>query len=227
MGRTLLVNWLRELLIGAISIWTTWVVYENIIKLKKTLLPDLTTATNELWVFVAIFVYFVLNQVDTGTRGAEKRKENFLRKRFSEMMQSYGAIFQKNTPDKLSESLAITILLYESFNRPWLAQKIERLVFPHYAKSLGPMQVKTRAVIDDVDSVRLGVSIVVESYQRQLMEIAKEHDSDKPLSRTTHRWMLISRVAADYNRDDQYVSDIVELHRKVLDLFYFDLISGN
>jgi hypothetical protein len=224
MGRFLLVNWPREVLIFAASSWVSWLIYEGIIKHKKTLLPDLTTATNELWVFIAVFVYAVLNQVDTGTRGAERRKENYLRIRFSEMMQKYGSILQNEVPDKLCESLAMTILLYESFNRPRFAQVVERMVFPAGTQTLGPMQVKTKVPLDDLGSVRLGVGIVSESYKRHTAEISKQHEGKKPLAPNEHRWLLIPKVAADYNRDDRYVHDIADLHEKVLELFYIDLL---
>jgi hypothetical protein len=224
MGRVLLVNWPREAVIFALSSWVSWVIYEGIIKHRKTILPDLTTATNELWVFIVVFVYAVLNKVDIGTRGAERRKENYLRMRFAEMMFKFGSALQKEVPDKLCESLAMTILLYESFNRPRFAQMIERVVLPAGTKTLGPMQVKTKVTLDDLESVRLGVAIVSESYKRHTAEISKQQEGKKPLAANQYHWLLVPKVAADYNRDDQYVSDIAELHDKVLDLFYVELL---
>lgn len=218
MGRALLVNWVREVLIGAACVWVSWLVYESIIQHKKTLLPDFTTATNELWVFVGLFVYTVLNQVDTGTRGSERRKDKYLKKRFSELIERYGKIIGKSLPDELSQSLGMTILLYESFNRPWLAQKLEHLVFPFWGRSLGPMQVTTDKRINDLESVRLGAELIAASYLKRLNEV-KQKQGDA-YDEHWKRWYLVRKVAADYNKDDSYVNDVYELHKTIVSLFY-------
>ncbi|MEA3393595.1 MAG: hypothetical protein U9R55_03075 [Pseudomonadota bacterium] len=218
MGRSLLINWLREVVIGASCIWISWLIYESIIKHKKTLLPDFTTATNELWVFVGLFVYTVLNQVDTGTRGSEMRKNKYLKTRFSELSKQYGKVIDELLPDELSRSLGMTILIYESFNRPWLAQKLERLVFPVWGKSLGPMQVTTAKRIDDIESVRSGAELIATSYRKILEEVQlKQGDAYDAHWR---RWYLVRKVAADYNKDDRYVDDVRDLHDIVVGLFY-------
>ncbi len=224
MGRFLLINWLREIVIGAACVWVTWLIYDAIIKHKKTLLPDFTTATNELWVFVALFVYTVLNKVDTGTRGSEARKNRFLKLRFSELNQKFGDIFEEVLPDNLSRSIGMSILLYESFNRPWLAQRLEHLVFPIWGKSLGPMQVTTSKRLNDYESVRLGVEFVASSYQKRLEE-ARRKQGDA-YDEHWRRWYLIGKVAADYNKDDSYVNDIRELHGVITKLFYPEREEG-
>jgi hypothetical protein len=218
MGRALLVNWVREAVIGASCVWVSWLVYESIIKHKKTLLPDFTTATNELWVFVGLFVYTVLNQIDTGTRGSERRKDKYLKKRFSELIERYGKIIGKSLPDELSQSLGMTILLYESFNRPWLAQKLEHLIFPFWGRSLGPMQVTTAKRINDLESVRLGAELIAASYLKRLNEV-KQKQGDA-YDEHWKRWYLVRKVAADYNKDDSYVNDVYELHKTIVSLFY-------
>ncbi|QKO20795.1 hypothetical protein [Rhodoferax sp. BAB1] len=226
MGRFLLINWFREAVIGGVCISGSWVLYDAVIRHKETLLPDLTTATNELWVIVGVFVYAVLNKVDTGTTGAAARKQRFLKKRFFDLKEKYATTIKESFPDDLSQLLGMTILLYESFNRPWLAQKLEHMVFPYWGRSLGPMQVTTKKRINDMESVRLGFERVVSSYRNWL----EETKQSKPDLYEDNYWLrghLARKVAADYNKDDRYAADIDELSRIITKLFYPELLKND
>lgn len=226
MGRSLLVNWFREFVVGGACIWISWIIYDSIIKHRQTLLPDFTTATNELWVIVGVFVYAVLNRIDTGTAGAETRKKRFLKKRFFDLQAKFAATIKESFPDELSQMLGMTVLLYESFNRPWLAQRIEHMVFPRWGRSLGPMQVTTERRISDAESVQLGFQRVVASYRKWIEETRK---SSPDLFESSYwlRGHLARKVAADYNKDDRYVADIDELSRVVTKLFYPELLKSD
>lgn len=224
MGRFLLINWGREVVIASLCIGGTWVIYEAVIKHKIALVPDFKTAANELWVVIAFFVYAILNKIDTGTKGSEIRKQRYIKQRFRVLRERYSSVVENTFADDLSQAIGMTVLLYETFNRPWLAQRIEHVVFPLWGKSLGPMQVTTSHRVDDAESVRLGFERVMESY-RKWHELAPHSHPD--LSQDKY-WLighLARRVAADYNKDEQYVTDIDELNRIVVSLFYPQLLK--
>lgn len=218
MGRALLMNWVREVALGSACVWVTWLIYENFIKFRKTLLPDFTTATNELWVFIAVFIYVVLNKIDTGVAGSEKRKKRYVRHQYERLNRQFGKIFDERLKDELAHSIGMSVLLYESFNRPAFAQCLERLVFPYGSKTLGPMQVATQIRLSDQKSVEAGADFIAESYAKRLEEVSKK--VGEAYDESWRRYKLVSAVAADYNRDDDYVAGVRDLHQLVVQNFY-------
>lgn len=221
-GRALLLNWAKEVIHGAVCVGLSWLAYDHFIRFKKTLLPDFATATNELWVFIAVFLYLIFNQIDTGTSGAKRRKHRYLSSQVKSFISLYGHILTAELPDKLSQSVAMSILIYESFNRPPIVQRLEKLVFPRFSKSLGPMQVKTSSRMSDDESVRAGFQKVAKSYARWKTKwdqrVVEEHES-----LWTMHYSVVRSVAADYNKDDSYVKDVRELHGLLLENFYPEL----
>jgi len=218
LGRALLLNWPKEIVLNGLSIWLTWLAYDLFIRHKKTLLPDFSTATNEMWVFIAFFLYLVFNKIDTGTRASERRKSLYIKVQEEKLRRLYGSILNSELPDQFSHSIAMSILIYESFNRPRAVQSVERFLFPKFSKTLGPMQVTTSVFISDAESVRLGCKKVAASYLTWKARVVNE--ADKDLSEWSLRYKIVRGVAAEYNRDDSYVDGVFELQGIVMSRFY-------
>ncbi len=222
MGRSLLINWWRETFIGATVITFNWMAYDKLISQKKTLLPDFSTATNELWVFVAVFVYAVINQVEFSNSGSSRRKNRYIDSQYQMLRKRYQTILDANVKDDFARSIALSILIYENFNRPTLVRRLERLVFPRFSRTLGPMQVSTSELITDTESVTRGCKIVADSVAKR----QKRHARGVPLSweEKAKAQDVVRAVAADYNRDSHYVDGVSELH-EVIVVKYFPQIK--
>lgn len=102
------------------------------------------------------------------------------------------------------ELVAYAILIYETFNRPRFAQFIERLVFPWASHSLGPMQVQTDHRLTDLESVALGVNMLKEYFRQTNEELTGRRES---------RYMIIRQTLAKYNRDEDYIGEIIRVIR--------------
>lgn len=224
LNRALLLNWGREALIWATSLGVVVPLYEHVISVRQYLLPDAQSITNELWVIVVLFIYSTLNSIQLKPEASAKRKDRYLRSSYQTLRSKYHDIVSDVAPDRFSESIIYTIMVYESFNRPRAAQLVEHLLFPWYSKTLGPMQVKTDKRLSAEESVRLGASRVADSYKeaRRYVEQYPNYEATGELPDEQALW----QVAADYNRDDEYVRDIRELNSMVLERFYSDLHRG-
>lgn len=225
--RVLLVNWAREfsLLVGSVGL--TWLLYDQVIQFKKNLLPDVTHINNNLWMLIVLFLYSVLNNLRFDQDATKRRKNRYLYGAYSDNTRLYGETVTSLSPDRLAESIILSILIYETFNRPPVARLVERLVFPWWSKSLGPMQVVTNRRISDIESVKLGCRKVIEDYARVVADArnrAKEKSkSFDPEGNHYHQMFVVSKVAAAYNKDDSYVSEIRELHELITREFYREL----
>lgn len=222
--RTSLLNWKREIFFWVASIGLGWLLYDQVIRSKKALLPDVAHINNYLWTLIALFVYTALNSMRFDSTATKRRKSRYLYIAYSDNKLLYDEIIRGIAQDRLAESIIYSILIYESFNRPSVPRVLERLFHPWLGKTLGPMQVKADRRISDSESVTLGAQIVADLYDKALEE-GRKIAADKgvifdPNKTGNHREFIISRVAAKYNKDDSYVSEVRELHGIIVREFY-------
>ena len=100
------------------------------------------------------------------------------------------------------ELVAYAILIYETFNRPWLARQVERAVFPWGSHTIGPMQVSTTTRLSDRESVIIGTQQLRRSFEMTQEEL---------LGKRASRYTVIRMAIAKYNRDDNYIGEIFQV----------------
>jgi len=219
-----LVNWVREFFLWVFSIGLSFLIYEGLIKNKLNLLPELSDLKNQFWILLIMFIYSAFNQLDFSQQATVRRKQNYLNIVYLENKQKYGAIVSTYSIDVLLESFIYSVLLYENFNRPRFVRVIEKITFPWFSKSLGPMQVQTNMMITDADSVRTGAERIMKSYLNAL-DSAKEKAREKeiefdPFKDNSHRQYVLYKISSAYNKDDEYLNGIMEMHSEVIEQLY-------
>jgi hypothetical protein len=133
---------------------------------------------------------------------ASGEKNKYMRSRFDELKKQYGSLVDGQFPERYMELVAYAILIYETFNRPRLARIIERAVFPWGSHTLGPMQVYTTTWLSDFDGVAVGTQRLRESFTKTNEEL---------IGKSVLRYMIIRAALAKYNRDERYISEILEV----------------
>jgi hypothetical protein len=86
------------------------------------------------------------------------------------------------------------------------------------------MQVQTNMMIADADSVRTGAERIMKSYLNAL-ESAKEKAREKeiefdPFKDSSHRQYVLYKISSAYNKDDEYLNGIMEMHSEVIEQLY-------
>lgn len=227
-GRYLLLNFRREVLIWLVSIGSGWILSENVIQHKEYLFPKYSDIANNLWVLVALFLYSTLNNLSFDEQRGKRRKNQYLYSAYGDCKHQYRNVISEITQDRLVESIIYSILVYEDFNRPSAARIFEHLLFPWKSKTLGPMQIDTERRISDIESVRLGAQRVITGYQDALKtgaEKAKAKGKEfDPTTNQSHRLYVILRVAAAYNKDDTYATEIENVHAILSKEFYKEFV---
>jgi len=154
LSRALLLNWLSlsvQIVAGSSA---AYLAYRHLVLPRHTLFPDLDKVGNQLWVVIALFLYAIFNSVRTSGEASARRKNRYLRSRFKTLRAQYEGLIKDQFPSKYMELVAYTILIHETFNRPWIAQAAERAVFPWGSRTIGPMQVYSDTRLSD-DSLGL------------------------------------------------------------------------
>lgn len=218
-----LINWMKEAFIWLTSTGLTWLIYKYFIENKANLLPEPEELKNQFWIIIILFIYSLLNRIDLDNTKTKLRKLNYLNRNYLFFKSKFGILISSNSPDVLCESLIYAVLLCENFNRPKVIRAIEHLAFPKFAKTLGPMQVNTVKRLNDLDCVEQGSKIISRSYI-EAIEYAKQKlkaDEDfNPYVNRNHMKYLQYRIAANYNKDNEYVEAITEMHDQLLENVY-------
>lgn len=202
VNKQLLVNWIQFFFQSSVGLAAAYFAYKYLIIPNISLLPDLKTAGNELWLGIFGFIYAVANKVTvSGAKGA-RRRNKFIEKSYNQVKILYGSrISNANIDDEL-QLIIYSILIYENYCRPPFIRFLERLCFWKHNRTTGIMQVASSKSLTDEESVELGLKKLSASW--------KTFSSEKVEERTRN-------TIADYNKDDDYifrVMDVMEIIAK-------------
>jgi hypothetical protein len=202
LGRAPILNWLSTLTQASVGIASAYLAYVHLILPRHPLFPGVESIGNQLWIIIALFLYAVFNHIQVSSKRTARKKNKYLLMRFEGLNQQYGQLINGQFAERYVELVAYVILIYETFNRPRVAQLIERMIFPWGSHTLGPMQVSTTRRISDWESVVLGTQ-----YLRAAFETTKTELAGKNVS----RYDVIRAALAKYNRDEHYIREIFSL----------------
>tara|TARA_R110000868_G_scaffold163179_1_gene395319 strand:+ start:3723 stop:4247 length:525 start_codon:yes stop_codon:yes gene_type:complete len=130
---------------------------------------------------------------------------------------------------QISSFLETDEVLHENFNRPKLFRLMEYIgsLFKKEG-TYGIMQVKSSQVLNDRESVKLGMNIMSESFKKYKLEfeIELEHKGNEEEEESyyngaeylDHKFQ--SKLIRDYNHCDEYSYEIIELADYLNEKFY-------
>lgn len=216
-NRTLLLNWLRQGLywVGILSL--SYLAYEKVISVRENIFPDFSTFANELWIIVVIFLFQTMNKLRFSAARTSRRKAGYLKQRMQRFTSLYGSHIETRVPNAKLRSLVYSIIIYEDFNRPSVVRWIENLVFRIRRKpmSLGVMQVMTKEIITDEQSVDLGVSKILTACKKAIERLESEiripRGEESYYTARLLEYSIERDIIKDYNPDDTYISEVSEL----------------
>lgn len=228
MGRRLLSRWGIQFLFAAITLAIAVGAYNEIIAHPTRLLPNFDNLTNELWLVVIAFLYQLANASHTATEGNAAQKERYLRSRYEALNRQYGAEIVATVGDRTLEPFVYAVLIYETFNRPWLARMLERWLPGNRRRSYGPMQVIAPSAIDDVTSVREGSAQLVAEYRSARTAAQQAYQSSYGSAYNDGYWdphlhqSAIRQSASKHNIRSDYPDEVIAIHNFLVDSFYPD-----
>ena len=194
-------------------------LYDRILQDPDTLMPGLDTVVAEIWIAVALFLYAVLNGVEVGAKGADRRSVSYIDQAYARYRDLYGATVAEalapdgGRPDPFAESVVYAVMIYEGFNRPPRVQALERWMqraLPGRPRTVGPMQVRSAVPMTDAASVRAGTERIRDVIVRE------RGGSDRILP----LYDVADAVYRAYNPDDRYAEDVSNVHRTLVQRHY-------
>lgn len=201
LGRGGLLSWPTLFVQAPVSIGAAYLAYLYFVVPRAPLFPKPNEAGTQLWTIIALFLYATFNNARYSAGASERRKVAYIKREYSKCVAKYGALVSEllKGPEELS-AIAYAIMIHENFNRPPALRSLERAIGPVFVKTFGIMQVQSSEVIDDAESVRLGLQKIQAAY-----ELASKN------ARIDGWWGWGPSVIADFNRDDQYVQEVTHI----------------
>jgi hypothetical protein len=192
-----LVSWPRFLFHSAAGLAAAWVAYQALVLPNRSLLPNLDTAGNELWLAIFAFLYAAANKVTTSGGPGHRGRNAFIKTNYENLERQYGDIISKRISDTNLQLIAYAILIYEDYCRPRPIRFLERLLFWKKNRTTGIMQFACSEPLTDLRSVQLGVD---------KLSSAGEAHADKG-----NFWCRSRATIRDYNMDENYINRVFEV----------------
>lgn len=196
-NRHRLISWPRYIGHSFFGIAFAALAYKYLILPNLSLIPDLETAGNELWLALLAFLYAVVNKITLSSGPGARRRNNFVNSHYVAARARFGEQIDSKVSDELLKLIAYSVLVYEDYCRPPAIRTLERLAIWRKRRTTGIMQVASDESLTDVESVSRGLDILLTSWEK--------HSSEE------HAWSRVRLSISDYNRDDDYIERVQEV----------------
>lgn len=197
LNRHRLISWPRYFVHAAAGIAIAVLAYEYLILPNRSLMPDLETAGNELWLALLAFLYAVANKITLSSGPGARRRNTFVYSHYMAARARFGKQIDAKVSDELLKLIAYSILVYEDYCRPPSIRTLERLAIWKKRRTTGIMQVAAEDALTDIESVNRGLDILLASWHRYSSE--------------EYLWKRIRLSISDYNMDDDYIQRVQEV----------------
>ena len=191
-----LVSWPRFAFHSGVGLAAAWLVYQSLILPNRSLLPDLDTAGNELWLAIFAFLYAAANRVTASGGPGDRRRNAFIQRSYEKAELLYGSLIKARVSDDKLRLITYAILIYEDYCRPPFIRTLERLFFWKPKRTTGIMQVSSSTALTDQESVELGIKKLSGAWHLH----AEESLFERALS-----------TISDYNKDSNYSSRVLDV----------------
>jgi hypothetical protein len=214
-GRVGLINWKSFISQGIIAVWVSWFLYDKLILTKQYIVPDAETLANNLWLIIILFLYSVLNRIQTSSEGTRRRKLRYITKQYSTFRSEYGDLISHVAGNEHIQCLAYAIMIYENFGRPRILRSIEMLI-PLKALTRGIMQVRSTDRITDKQSVAIALEKLNQDFSDSLTKFRAENQLwiervDESIAEKTIVSMAVRETIILYNKDQDYILEVQQL----------------
>lgn len=237
MGRLHILDWKLQFFYAVTICVVAYAAYINLILPKKPLIPDFNTISNELWILIGLFVYNVVNKIELSKEKQQKRishyvmiKYKYFNSLYEHLIDNYWQtalqdIYQqlelKHEETKLLETsielfkfITYSIMIFEDFNRPKNARRIENFIAKHSSKikTIGVMQVQSKLLITDIESIYLGMRRIAQSSITYLNNNTYYYSSS-----------LLEIILHDYNNGENYYNSV----ESILEILFNEINNEN
>lgn len=198
LNRHRLISWARYFFHSLVGVGASLLAYHYFILPNRSLIPDLDTAGNELWLAIFAFLYAVANKIPLPDGPGDRRRNEFIRRHYGEAVRRFGSIIDGKIENEALKLTTYSILIYEDYSRPSTIRSVERLMAWKPRRTTGIMQVAADRALSDRESLELGTDKLIAAWDDNPGQYECIYDR-------------VRAVIADYNRDENYIGRVFEV----------------
>jgi hypothetical protein len=195
-NRQRLISWPRYIGHALFGIAIAALAYNHLIVPNRSLIPDLETAGNEMWLALLAFLYAVANKITLSGGPGARRRNAFVNVHYKTARRLFGEIIDTKVTDNKLKLIAYSVLVYEDYCRPPAIRTLERLAWWKKMRTTGVMQVSAADALTDRESVNRGLDILLASWEKYSGE---------------ETWSRVRSTISDYNKDEDYIGRVQEV----------------
>lgn len=165
LNRHRLISWPSYIGHSILGIFFAALAYNYLILPNRSLIPDLETAGNELWLALLAFLYAVANKITLSGGPGARRKNTFVNSHYVAARARFGEQINSKISDELVKLIAYSVLVYEDYCRPPAIRTFERLAVWKKRRTTGIMQVAADEALTDIESVNRGLDIILAAWE--------------------------------------------------------------
>ncbi len=195
-NRQRLISWPRYVGHALFGIGAAALAYRYLIVPNRSLIPNLESAGNELWLALLAFLYAVANKIPLSGGPGARRRNGFVNTHYAAARRVFGDLIDSKVNSDLLKLIAYSVLVYEDYCRPPAIRTVERLAWWKRTRTTGIMQVTAETALTDEESVIRGLDILLSSWEKY---------SDE------ETWLRVRSTISDYNKDEDYISRVLEV----------------
>ena len=118
-----------------------------------------------MWLAILGFLYAVANKIYLPEGPGAKKTNAFIRKHYKEANEKFGDQIEAKIKDEVLKLIAYSILIYEDYARPRSFRFLERLAFWKEQRTTGIMQITSKTVLSDRQSVEAGIDKLITAWK--------------------------------------------------------------
>lgn len=213
-GRFHIVNWKREIIMFTLLSFLSYLAQKRVIDSGQFHFPDSKTLAEQAWLLIIAFLYQTANNLKFSSRDSIKRKRIYIKKKFLDFESKFGNIVDSELAEKELRNLVFAIMVHEDFNRPLFTRYVEYAIsyFSTKPMTLGIMQVQSRRVIDDSESLKIALDKINRDFESGVISFRERNSHlDKKMLERCSKIEGRQQMMRLYNGGSAYQKDITEL----------------
>lgn len=163
-----------------------------------------------IWLAIIIFVYMILKDNITINNIVEKEKtfndkEEYIITEYAKLKNKYSEYIITKYQELIP--IIYSIMVYENYYKPSIARKLDiiKCRIDNEERKLGIMQIKTKKIITDEESIELAIKKLEKIYDKISNNKKIKKDND-----------FIS-IIKEYTKEDNNSEEVIDIYNKIIE----------
>lgn len=191
-----------------ITIILSYILNMTFINKVDTVFPTPEDLRIIIWLSIIIFIYLILkNNININKIIPKSKtfsdKEEYIVTEYAKLKNKYSSLVTPKEKELIP--IIYSIMIYENYYKPAISRKLDVIKFKidNEERKLGIMQIKTKKLITDEESIELSI--------KKLEKI-----NTKILSKKVNKEELFKKIIKEYISNEDNYEELIDIYNKII-----------